>query len=100
MSTHAQVIEALGPDQWRSLQLSGLPLMVTNELLSIWLEGWPDRFEALAHGGALVPMLHGMGASLRRARDLAGDPDMSHVSIAEKLELAGLPLVILSPPSQ
>lgn len=93
MATHTDVIEALGPDQWRALQLSGLPLMVTNELLSIWLEGWPDRFAALAGSGALVPMVSSMAAGLRSARDLAGDPAMAHVGMAEKLELAGLPLV-------
>lgn len=94
MATHSEVIQALGREQWEALQSSGLPLMVTNELLSIWLEGWPERFNALVSSGALLPMIEGMGPSLRKARDLAGDPDVTHISMSEKLAMAGLPLVL------
>ena len=95
MPTHADVIQALGPGQWAALQRSGLPLRVTNELLSIWLEGWPDRFHALVRAGALLPMVNGMAASLRQANDFAGDPTLTHIGLTEKLEMAGLPLVPL-----
>lgn len=94
MATHSEVIQAIGREQWEALQSSGLPLMVTNELLSIWLEGWPERFHALVSCGALLPMLKGMGTSLRKARDLAGDPNMTHINLSEKLAMAGLPLVL------
>lgn len=94
MNTHAQVVEALGQDQWRALQSSGLPLMVTNELLSIWLEGWPDRFANLVSEGTLLPMLNSLASALRRANTLAGDPEMTHIGLAEKLEIAELPLVL------
>ena len=96
MATHSEVIQALGREQWEALRSSRLPLMVTNELLSIWFEGWPERFNALVRSGGLLPMLEGMGPSLRRARDLAGDPNMTHISLSEKLTMAGLPLVLLS----
>ena len=95
MATHSDVIQALGNDQWQALQSSGLPLMMTNELLSVWLEGWPERFDALVSNGTLLPMLDGMGASLRKALDLASDPNLCNVGLTEKLEMAGLPLVLL-----
>lgn len=92
MTSHSDVIRALGGGQWQALQASGLPLMVTNELLSVWLEGWPDRFNALVRSDALVPMLKGMASSLRRASEYAGDPEMTHIGLTEKLQMAGLPL--------
>jgi hypothetical protein len=92
MTSHSDVIRALGDGQWHALQASGLPLMVTNELLSVWLEGWPDRFNGLLRSDTLVPMLKGMGTSLRRASAYAGDPEMTHISLTEKLQMAGLPL--------
>lgn len=94
MATHSEVITALGKDQWNRLQKSGLPLLVTNELLSIWLEGWPIKFRRLVQTDSLLPMLLSLKLSLRQCNEYRGDPELMHVSLAEKMGMAGLPLTL------
>ncbi len=94
MATHSEVIEALGQQQWKALQSSGLPLQVTNELLSIWLEGSPSKFKALVTENKLLPMLKNLKAALQAANEYRIDPQMQHVSLTEKLQMAELPLTL------
>lgn len=92
MATHSEVIEALGQQQWKALQSSGLPLLVTNELLSIWLEGSPAKFKKLVSDSKTVSVLKGHKAALQQANEYRIDPQMQHVSLTEKLQMADLPL--------
>ncbi len=92
MATHSEVIEALGQQQWKALQSSGLPLLVTNELLSIWLEGSPAKFKQLVSDSKIVPVLKGHKTALQQANEMRIDPQMQHVSLTEKLQMADLPL--------
>lgn len=94
MATHSEVIESLPKDQWQALTQAGLPLMVTNELLSIWLEGSPRKFKQLIEQNKLIPMLKSLKKILQLANEYRADPSMQHVSLTEKLQMAGLSLVL------
>ena len=92
MATHSEVIAALGESQWQELRKSGLPLQVTNELMSIWLEAYPTKFRQLVKDGKLMAKLKSLKTALVLANDYRIDPAMTHVSLTEKLQMADLPL--------
>lgn len=92
MATHSEVIEALGESQWEALRTSGLPLQVTNELMSIWLEAYPTKFKQLIQDDKLMAKLKSLKAALKQANEYRNDPEMMHVSLTEKLQMAELPL--------
>ena len=82
------------PDLTKQLQQAGLPLMVTSELLSIWQEGSPSKYKKLVAENQLLPMLQSLKASLEQANEYRTDPQMQHVSLTEKLQMAELPLTL------
>jgi hypothetical protein len=94
MATHSEVIAALPSDQWQALRATGLPLQVTNELLSIWLEASPSKFKALVAENKLLPMLKNLKRQLQAANEYRIDPQMQHVSLTEKLQMVELPLTL------
>ena len=94
MATHSEVMAALPKDQMQALSKAGLPLLVTNELLSIWLEGSPSKFKKLVDSNGLLPMLRNLKPQLTQANEYRIDPQMMHVSLTEKLQMAELPLTL------
>ena len=92
MTTHSDVIHILGPTQWQALQASRLPLLVTNELMSIWLEGWPKKFKLLVQQNQMLPKLIALRQQLEEANELRNDPNQTHITLSEKFQMAELPL--------
>lgn len=76
------------------LMAAGLPLMVTHELMSIWQEGSPTKFKKLMDEGKLLAKLKSLKLALRLANEYRNDPQMMHVSLSEKMQMAELPLTL------
>lgn len=82
------------PELTKQLQQAGLPMLVTNELLSIWQEGSPAKFKKLVDEGKLMAKLKSLKPALMLANEYRNDPQMMHVSLSEKMQMAELPLTL------
>lgn len=82
------------PGLTKQLQQAGLPLLVTSELLSIWQEGSPSKYKKLVAENQLLPMLQSLKDSLIQANEFRTDPELTHLTLAEKMQMAELPLTL------
>jgi hypothetical protein len=82
------------PSQNEQLRAAGLPLIVTSELLSIWQEGSPSKYKKLVDEGKLMARLKSLKRQLVQANEYRNDPEMMHVSLTEKMQMAELPLTL------
>lgn len=82
------------PQMTEQLRAAGLPLMVSNELMSIWREGSPTKFKKLVDEGKMLSKLKSLKPALKLANEYRNDPQMMHVSLTEKMQMADLPMTL------
>lgn len=69
-----------------------IPLIIAGNLMDIWQEGSPTKFKKLMDEGKMLAKLKSLKPAMKVALQHHSDPQMMHVSLTEKLQMADLPL--------
>lgn len=88
-----QVIRAIGPENFQTLNMSDLPMQDMWTLLEIWYAGSPKKFKQLVASGELVPLLT---KTHRDALEFANETRLAnlHLTPSECLQVAELPMTL------